>query len=68
MLHSVIEKGALICFSVSWATSKVENLLRSKPDKYNEFWSDEAVGEKVAAGKQWANDLCVLQGPDLLLI
>ena len=36
--------------SAFWATSKVETILKSKPAKYNEFWAEETVQERIAAG------------------
>ena len=38
-------------FSAFWATKKVGTILKSKPAKYNEFWAEEAVKERIAAGK-----------------
>ena len=38
-------------FLASWASAKVETILESKPARYNEFWAEETLIERIAASK-----------------
>ena len=37
--------------AASWASAKVETILESKPARYNEFWAEETLIERIAASK-----------------